>query len=187
MYPHRLWPRVFILAGGTLIFCTARAESLRHANAPVPPSAAHQEQPASAGSAAALIETSLPALPDGVAELKFNELYRLPVQERGLEYSDTVRRLDGRRVRILGYMVNQSQPAPQCLLLCSTPVTLHEDEWGFCEDLPATVIHVFADPGAPATLPFTPGPLLLTGTLSIGTRVEPDQRVSSIRLQLDPR
>jgi hypothetical protein len=47
-------------------------------------------------------------------------------------------------------------------------------------------MHVFTDASAPATVPFTPGPLLLTGTLSVGNRQEPSGRVSLVRLQLDP-
>lgn len=128
----------------------------------------------------------LPPLPAGVAELKFSEFFQQPVGPRGLELTEKLRRLDGRRVRILGYMVDQSQPAPHGLLLSPRPVKLHEDEWGFCEDLPAAILHVLVDPSEPATVPFTPGPLLLTGTLSVGNREEPDQRVSTVRLQLDP-
>jgi hypothetical protein len=127
----------------------------------------------------------LPPLPSGVTELKFRDLFRQPVGPRGLELSDQVRGLDGQRVRILGYMVEESQPAARRLMLCSMPIKLHEDEWGFCEDLPAAVLYIFVDPSAPETVPFTPGPLLLTGTLSVGTRLETDQRVSVVRLQLD--
>jgi len=128
----------------------------------------------------------LPPLPAGVEELKFNEFFQQPVGPRGLEYTEKLRHLNGRRVRVLGYMAEQSRPAPRCLLLAPIPVKLHEDEWGFCEDLPATVLHVFVDPSGPETVPYTPGLLLLTGTLSVGNRVEPDQRVSTVRLQLDP-
>jgi len=127
----------------------------------------------------------LPSLPPGVSELKFRDFFRQPVGPRGLEVSEKIRQLDGQRVRILGYMVEQSQPTAHRLMLCTMPITLHEDEWGFCEDLPAAVVYVFVDPSAPEFVPFTPGPLLLTGKLSVGTRLEPDERVSVVRLQLD--
>jgi hypothetical protein len=128
----------------------------------------------------------LPPLPAGVEELKFSEFFQQPVGPRGLEYTEKLQRLNGHRVRVLGYMVEQSQPASRCLLLAPIPVKLHEDEWGFCEDMPAAVLHVFVDPSGPEVVPFTPGLMLLTGTLSVGNRVESDQRVSTVRLQLDP-
>jgi hypothetical protein len=121
-----------------------------------------------------------------VTELRFAEFYRQPIGPRGLEFSDILLRLDGQRVRVLGYMVNQSQPVPRCFLLSPVPVSLHEEEYGFAEDMPATILHVFTDPGMPETVPFTPGLVLLTGKLSIGNRAEPDGRISAVRLQLDP-
>lgn len=144
---------------------------------------------ASAGSAGhpkvATETPDLPPLPNGVSDLKFSEFFR-PVGSRGLEYSEKLRSLDGRKVRILGYMVKQSQPVPSTILLTPMPQTLHEEEYGFCEDLPPTVVHVRL-PASPApTTPFTPGPLLLTGTLSIGPQSEPDGRNSTVRLTLDP-
>jgi hypothetical protein len=35
-------------------------------------------------------------------------------------------------------------------------------------------------------VPYTPGLMLLTGTLSVGNRPEPDGRISLVRLELDP-
>jgi hypothetical protein len=151
-------------------------------------SAAKSQTPAVTveGEATPTKPVELPPLPAGVEELKFSEFFRQPVGPRGLEYTEKLQRLNGHRVRVLGYMVEQSQPTPHCLLLAPIPVKLHEDEWGFCEDMPAAVLHVFVDPSASDVVPFTPGLMLLTGTLSIGNRAESDQRVSTVRLQLDP-
>jgi hypothetical protein len=129
---------------------------------------------------------ALPPLPPGVTELKFSECFRQPIGPRGLELSEKLRSLDGGRIRILGYMVRQDQPVAHCFLLSPLPLTLHEEEYGLCDDLPATALHVFTTPGAPAQTPFTPGLLLLTGRLTLGNRVEADGRTSSVRLQLDP-
>jgi len=128
---------------------------------------------------------AIPPAPSGVTDLKFSELFQ-PIGPRGLEYSDKLRALDGRRVRLLGNMVKQSRPLPWTLLLSPVPVTLHETEYGFAEDLPANVVHVFTERNATPLVPFTPGLLLLTGTLSVGNREEPDGRVSAVRLALDP-
>jgi hypothetical protein len=129
---------------------------------------------------------ALPLLPTGVTELKFSEFFRQPIGPRGVEFTEKLRSLDGKRVRILGYMARQSQPVARCFLLSPVPLALHEDEYGFAEDMPATVMHVFTDPTTPAAVTFTPGLLLLTGTLTMGNRIEPDDRVSTVRLQLDP-
>ena len=134
----------------------------------------------------AVATNALPSLPPGVTELKFGDFFRRPIGPRGLEFSDELRRLEGRRIRILGYMVRQEQPVAHCFLLAPRPINLHEDEFGFCDDLPPAVLHVFTDSTMPAATSFTPGLLLLTGKLSLGNRTESDGRISTVRLQLDP-
>jgi hypothetical protein len=129
---------------------------------------------------------ALPPLPPGVADLKFNEFFRQPIGPRGLEYTDRLRSLEGRRIRILGYMVRQDESVDHCLLLSPVPQTLHVAEYGLCDDLPATTVHVLTDKNSPAQTPFTPGLMLLTGTLHLGNRLEADGRTSTVRLQLDP-
>lgn len=141
--------------------------------------AGHQGSPAA-------VTGSLPTLPSGVAELKFADFYRLPVGSRGLEYTDRLVSLSGKKVRVLGYMVRQSKPVPRTLLLSPVPMTLHEDEYGFCDDLPPQILHVLTPETEPPDVPFTPGVLLLIGRLDIGPRQEPDGRVSHVRLFLDP-
>jgi hypothetical protein len=128
----------------------------------------------------------LPPLPAGVTQLDFSDFFRNPVGPRGLELTGKLLKLEGKRVRIVGYMIQQSDPSPRCFLFSPRPVKMHEQEYGFADELPASTIHVFTDTSAPETVPFTPGPLLLTGTLSVGNRQEPSGRVSLVRLQLDP-
>lgn len=134
---------------------------------------------------AAKLQEQLPPLPAGVAELRFRDLFRMPVGERGLEFSEVAQGLAGRRVRILGYMVREDQPVPGRLLLAPFPFTLLTTEYGPCEDLPATVVHVHASSDLAQPVPFTPGLLLLTGVLDLGNRDEPDGRISAVRLRLD--
>lgn len=128
----------------------------------------------------------VPPLPDGVAELKFAEFYRTPVGPRGLEYTDRLVSLRGKEVRVLGYMVRQDQPVPRAFLLSPVAMTLHENEYGFCDDLPPQILHVLISDAEPPKVPFTPGLLLLTGRLDLGPRQEPDGRVSHMRLFLNP-
>lgn len=126
----------------------------------------------------------LPPLPRGVTELKFSDFFVNPVGPRGLELTDKLKTLDGKRVRILGYMAAQDERLPGSFLLTPVPVHLHDHDSALADDLPATAVHVFV-PGKPS-IGHTRQLLLLTGTLSVGNRLEPDGRVSIVRLTLDP-
>ncbi|MCU0224490.1 MAG: hypothetical protein MUF27_10575 [Acidobacteria bacterium] len=127
-----------------------------------------------------------PLAPAGVTDLEFRDLYRMPVGPRGLEYSDQALRLAGRPVRLLGYMARSDRPQPGFLVLAPYPFVLHEDEYGMADDLPPTIVQVLLPDRRTEPVPYTPGPLLLTGTLELGARPMPDGRVSHVRLLLDP-
>ena len=154
-----------------------------HASATEAVSATTTNLPSASG---VMTTNTLPPLPAGVTELRFSEFFRQPIGSRGLEYTEKLRTLDGRRIRILGYMARQAKPVEHCFLLAPLPLTLNEIEYGHADDLPATTLHVFTTPDAPAKTPSTPGPLLLTGKLSLGNRLEADGRTSTARLHLDP-
>ena len=142
----------------------------------------------SLGEAAAALRqarASLPPPPPGVADLDLGEIFD-PIGDRGPSYSARVRALEGRAVRVLGYMVGQDQPVPGTILLAPFPFQLHESEYGLAEDLPPAVVHVLVPDRKDEVVPFTPGLLLLTGQLEVGPREEPDGRISTVRLQLHP-
>lgn len=170
-----------------------RIEPSQHANADLtrratsrPSSLASATEAASATTPGLGSTNALPPLPPGVTELKFNDFFRQPIGPRGLEYTDKLRSLEGRRIRILGYMARQAKPVDRCFLFTPLPLTLNEIEYGHADDLPATTLHVFTTDDAPAQTPYTPGPLLLTGKLGLGNRLESDGRTSTVRLFLDP-
>jgi hypothetical protein len=127
-----------------------------------------------------------PPAPAGVTDLDFRGLFRMPIGRQGLEYSDEARRLEGKKVRLLGYMARTDHPAPGLMILSPYPFVLHEDEYGMADDLPPTVVHVLLPDRPTEPVPFTPGPLLLTGTLELGAKSMPDGRQSFVRLLLDP-
>ncbi len=128
---------------------------------------------------------ALPPLPPGVTALTFSEFFVRPIGDAGLVPTTKLRALDGKRVRILGWMVGREKPTPGTLLLAPVPVNIEEDESGF-SDLPPACVRVLV-PAAPKTiLAHVRRPLLLTGTLSVGNRTEPDGSVSFVRLTLDP-
>jgi hypothetical protein len=128
----------------------------------------------------------LPPLPAGVTELKFNELFVTPVGPLGLEPSEKLRGLEGRRVRILGYMVNREAQPPGVFLLTPFPAQVHDHDNGLAEDFPVSAVQVSVPTMRDQVVPFSPGLMLLTGTLSTGNCPEPDGRVSLVRLELDP-
>lgn len=128
----------------------------------------------------------LPPLPAGVTELRFQEIFERPVGPRGLTYSAKTKSLEGRQVRILGFMVKQGIKMPGRLLFTPYPMATHESEYGLAEDLPPSTVVVEVPTHPDLAVPFTPGPLLLTGTLALGPREEPDGRVSHVRLLLNP-
>jgi hypothetical protein len=131
------------------------------------------------------VQGELAAPAPGVADLKFRDFFRLPVGPRGLAPSAKLQALDGKRVRLLGYMVDREQPAPGLLILAPLPVSIAEIEDGPADDMPAAVAYVHFDGPADRALPYLPGLLQFTGTLSVGAREEADGRVSVVRLQLD--
>ena len=141
--------------------------------------------PALAGDSPAL-RGGLLRLPPAPAELAFGDFFKSPIGPRGLEYTDALRRLDAGRVCIEGYMVRQCEPTVGMFLLSPVPVTLHEHEYGLCDDLPASTLHVLLPRSSASRRPaFTPVRLQLTGTLRVGSREEADGRISVARLELD--
>lgn len=143
-------------------------------------------------SAAATAPTVVPPAPasaaevEPAAELSFGEFFHLPVGPRGVEFSEKLTRLHGQRVRITGHMVNHLHADPRVFILSSVPLKFHQCEYGLCDDLPATAVHVHV-PGNPRDrVAFTPGELVLTGRLSVGNAEELDGRISAVRLFLDP-
>lgn len=129
---------------------------------------------------------TLPPLPAGVTELKFNEFFVNPVGPRGLELTEKLRGLAGRKVRILGYMAHREAQPPGGFLLTPLPVEVHDHDNALAEDFPASVVQVSVPTMRDQPVPHTPGLMLLTGTLSVGNRPEPDGRISLVQLELDP-
>jgi hypothetical protein len=123
--------------------------------------------------------------PAGVTELKFGELLESPVGDRGLRLSEKSKSLEGKRVRLLGHMVQQDNPIPGMFLLSAIPVQLHDEHYGLADDLPATTVFVSTPSEPNAIVQYRPGLLLVTGVLSVGNREELDGRVSTFRIALE--
>jgi hypothetical protein len=122
---------------------------------------------------------------DDVAEISFQE-FLAPAREGGLEYSERLRALAGKRVRLSGYMVREPRRSPGIFILVPRPVTLERNGLCFTEDIPPHAVHVHvAATGAP--VPYVPGRMVLTGVIEIGPRNEVDGRRSAVRLRLNEK
>lgn len=122
----------------------------------------------------------------GVTDLKFSEMFKMPIGPQGLEPSARLLSLNGKSVRLIGYMVDTESRPPGTLILTPLPVSNgHEDE-SLADDLPASAVFVhLSGPAAQQTVRSMRGLIQLTGTLQIGAADEADGRVSAIRLRVD--
>lgn len=126
-----------------------------------------------------------------VTELRFQDIHTRPFGPRGLELSEKATRLDGRRVRIVGYMLNQSPPAEDGLFLSPVPATVGAQDEGLADDVPASALFVRLPDSALARakrhwVPYLPGPLVFEGTLRLHRHVDPvGGRAVDIQLDVD--
>lgn len=127
----------------------------------------------------------LPPVAEGVVDLSFREFFA-PAGDAGLNYSDRLRALAGKRVRLVGFMVRETGRGPGTFILSSQPVTVEKQGVCFVEDIPPTAVHVHLPSGQSTTkVAYAPGRLALTGVLEIGSRHEADGRNSAVRLRLE--
>lgn len=131
------------------------------------------------------INGTLPALTNGTTDLKFSELFKMPVGSRGMESSAKLLSLDNKPVRIGGYMAKQETPTPGLFILTPLPVNMGDEDDKFADDMPANSIFVHVD-NPNALVLYTPGLINLTGLLSLGNVQEVDGRISYVRVHLDP-
>lgn len=157
--------------------------------APVP-SVLAQESPAATEAAPPVAPkrrggNKLPPCPPGVTHVEWSELIKTPVGPLGLELTDKIKTLDGKKVRLLGYMVQRDEAVPGALWLTPYPVNIEESEAGFA-DLPPQAVYVLIPYRSKIIAPYTPRPLLLTGTLSVGQRAGEEKEATSLfRLTLE--
>lgn len=132
------------------------------------------------------VKGKVPPAPHGVTDLKFNELFNMPVGPKGLEPSEKRTGLEGQRVRMVGYVANAEEPSPGMFILTPIPVVLGDEDEKLVDDLPPTAVFVHLSPAfAKKTAPNFAGLIQLTGRLEGGTQEEADGHVSTTRLYLD--
>ncbi|MDB6079696.1 MAG: hypothetical protein JWO82_3443 [Akkermansiaceae bacterium] len=124
----------------------------------------------------------LPPLPAGVEELNFKDFYKMPVGPLGLEPTAKLQTLNGKRVRIVGFMAEIKLDDKRQMIFSSVPLKPQPEEYGVADEIPATHILVTVPGNPEEEIRFTPGPMLLTGVLSVGTV---GGETSFVRMQLD--
>ena len=119
-------------------------------------------------------------------DLKFTEMFRLPIGPRRLKPGARLLALAGTQVRLTGYMASAEHSVAGQLALVALPVSLGDEDDSLSDDLPASAVFVHLSPAhAARVLPNLGGLMQLTGTLQLGAMDEPDGHVSSLRLLLD--
>lgn len=148
---------------------------------------ANTEQPNMAPAPAKLaVKGTLSAPAAGVTDLKFGEMFKMPVGPKGLEPSDKLSSLSGQRVRMVGYVANAEEPTPGLLILSPLPVVLGDEDEKLVDDLPPTAVFVHLSQAyAKQATPNFAGLVQLTGRLEVGAKEEADGHVSATRLVLD--
>jgi len=121
----------------------------------------------------------------GIPSLNFRDFFKLPIGPRGLEPTEKLKALAGRRIGIVGFMVRQSIPTSDFFVLSPLPVSLGDEDETLADDLPASVIFVHVQPSRETPLFHFPGVLRVSGILNLGAYEESDGHVSSVRLHLD--
>jgi hypothetical protein len=150
-----------------------------------PASAAQPQRESAPASINFTVPQALGAPPAGVTDLRFRDFYRMPVGPKGLEPSHLLAALNGKKVRMVGFMVHQEQPIANRFILAHLPVSMSEDEDGLADDLPPNVVFVHVQHAPELPLIHLSGLLQFSGTLSVGPVEEVDGRVSGVRLLLD--
>ncbi|MDX2052646.1 MAG: hypothetical protein SFV15_09665 [Polyangiaceae bacterium] len=122
-----------------------------------------------------------PVFPNQQAStLRFEELFEVGP---ALVPSAKVLALAGKRVRVLGFMVDMELPPKSGFFLTSRPVRCDEGGQGTA-DLPIASVFVISQSMAGHSVPHVPGRLQVTGILEVGNQPDSSGRVSSFRLRL---
>ncbi|HKX30129.1 MAG TPA: hypothetical protein VJ302_20740 [Blastocatellia bacterium] len=115
-------------------------------------------------------------------QLEFREFFEPGARQ--LKPSAKLLGLNGRRVRLVGFMAQMEHPPAGAFYLCPSPVYSDESGGGTAE-LPVEHVRVIMRAAEGREIPYLASPLEVTGILEVGNREEKDGTVSAIRLVLD--
>lgn len=116
--------------------------------------------------------------------IAFSEFFDPAPSSRGLKPSSRLLGLEGKRVRIVGFMAQMEAPPKGGFYLCGRPV-FADEAGGGTADLPPDAVLVLVHSASGKQLELVRGALEVTGVLELGSREDEDGRVSRIRIILD--
>lgn len=139
-----------------------------------------------AGAVAACVATGAPEPLRADASLPLSDLFVRPVGPRGLEPTPSLLGLQGKRVLVQGFMVQEEEPLPGYFMLASLPVSLAERADGPADYLPPGTLFVhLPDAQRDEIVAYVRTELEVAGTLELGAKEETSGRISYVRLRLD--
>ena len=134
------------------------------------------------------VDRKLPRPQGGLSDLKFQDVFKLPVGPKGLEPTARLLELDGKRVRIVGYMVQQPATPVGSFLLAPLPASVSDEDEPLADDLPPSTIAVVLPVTSTKPVPSLHGLVQVTGVLHVGAAVDAaSDRVCAVQITLDPR
>lgn len=158
---------------------------------------------------------TLPPLAEGTVDLPFSDFFQLPVGPKGLEPSEKLKKLDGAKVRLVGYFVFEDWSACSCppeaavpagakparprpvqpawmkhvipgrAMFAPIPTSVSLGHYGLSDELPPQTAFLNLATHFGEPVFYRPGIFAVTGTLNLGNKEEMDGRVSYVRLQVD--
>jgi hypothetical protein len=119
------------------------------------------------------------------AAFEFGKVFERPAGPKGLEYTAAARALDGKKVRLTGYMVRHWHDDASVFLFTEYPRVLNVAEYGLADDLPPEAVHVIQEVLPGRAPDWVRQRLVVLGRLELGPRQEQDGRVSQVRLHAE--
>ena len=119
------------------------------------------------------------------AAFEFGKVFKRPAGPKGLEYTGEARALDGKKVRMTGYMVRHWHEDASVFLFTEHPRVLNVAEYGLADDLPPEAVHVIQEVLPGRAPDWVRQQLVVYGRMELGPRQEQDGRVSQVRLHAE--
>ncbi|CAN5720192.1 hypothetical protein BH11VER1_BH11VER1_38990 [soil metagenome] len=114
-----------------------------------------------------------------------SEVFTVPAGPMGLEYSARASALNGKKIRVTGFMVKHYNTDPTVFLFSETPRLYNEREEGLADSLPPGTLHVIVQVRKGDAPAWRREKMTLYGTMELGGRQELSGRISHVRLTCD--
>lgn len=126
-----------------------------------------------------------PAIVARYSELSFTNIFITPAGPTGLAYTDEIRKLEGKPVRMTGYMVRTVNKDPDAFMFTRFPVATFFEEYGIVDDVPPNFAVALLKPREGMGSAWQPFAVTVFGQLELGSRNEQDGRISYVRIRSD--